>query len=149
MGDFDFLIGSWDITNRKLKRRLAGSDDWAEFPATSTCQSLFGGAANIDEIVFPTEGVSGLTLRLFDPVTKQWSLNWANSETGRLFPPVVGSFTDGRGEFYGDDSHEGTPVRVRYIWSEITPTSARWEQGFSMDGEQTWETNWVMELRRS
>jgi hypothetical protein len=148
MHDFDFLFGSWEITNRKLKDRLVGSSEWLEFPGTSVCWSLFGGAANVDEIAFPTENVSGLTLRLFDPRREEWSLYWANSATGVLFPPVVGGFSAGTGLFHGDDTQDGTPVRVRYVWSRITPTSARWEQAFSTDGEQTWETNWVMDLTR-
>jgi len=148
MHDFDFLFGSWDIANSKLKDRLVGSTQWLEFPGTSVCWGLFGGAANIDEITFPTENVSGLTLRLFDQQREEWSLYWASSATGVLFPPVVGRFSGGTGLFYGDDTQDGTPVRVRYIWSRITPSSARWEQAFSVDQEKTWETNWVMELAR-
>lgn len=148
MGDFDFLIGDWKVANRRLKQRLAGSSEWEEFEATSVVWSLLDGGANIDQITF-ADGTSALTLRLFQPHTGQWSLNWATSSEGSLFPPVVGSFADGKGLFYGDDTHDGTPVRVRFIWSEITPTSARWEQAFSADSEQSWETNWIMELKRS
>lgn len=39
-------------------------------------------------------------------------------------------------------------MRVRYTWSGITADSARWEQAYSVDGEQTWETNWIMEFTR-
>ena len=82
-----------------------------------------------------------------------WSIWWVNSRDGRLQPPVHGRFDAERlGTFYGDDTHDGTPdgtpVRVRYLWSRITPVSARWEQAFSVDGEQTWETNWIMDLTR-
>jgi hypothetical protein len=147
--DFDFFVGTWDVVNRRLGTRLAGSDDWAEFPATSTCWRLFGGAGNVDEIVFPTEGFAGTTLRLFDPARQEWSLYWASSRTGKLEPPVVGRFRDGRGDFYGDDAHDGTPIRVHFIWSEITPTSARWEQEFSTDSGDSWESNWVMQFTRT
>lgn len=147
--DFDFLIGSWEVSNRRLKTLLSGSDDWDAFPATSVCHSLFGGTANVDEIVFPTKGFAGATLRLFDHEHEEWSLYWASSRTGTLFPPVVGGFRDGRGDFYGDDEHEGTPIRAHFVWSEITGTSARWEQEFSADGGETWETNWIMELSRA
>lgn len=148
MGDFDFLIGSWKVTNRRLTQRLAGSTEWEEFTADSVAWSLLDGSANIDQITFP-DGTSALTLRLYQPDRKQWSLNWATSTGGSLFPPVLGAFSGGEGRFYGDDVQDGTPVRVRYIWSDITPTSARWEQAFSADQEQTWETNWIMELVRS
>lgn len=149
MNDFDFLFGRWDVSNRRLEKRLVGSTDWRQFPATSECRSLFGGAANVDEIVFPTEGFSGVTLRLFDPRRGQWSLHWASSDSGVLFPPVVGGFTDGRGEFHGDDSEGGTPVRIRFLWTRMSRASARWEQAFSVDGARTWETNWIMDLSRA
>jgi len=148
LGDFDFLIGNWKVANRRLKERLAGCTDWDEFEATSVAWSLLDGGANIDQFSFP-DGTTALTLRLYEPEHERWSLNWATSTEGTLLPPVVGAFSDGVGLFYGDDFHEGTPVRVRYIWSEITPNSARWEQAYSVDQEQTWETNWIMELTRS
>jgi hypothetical protein len=148
MGDFDFLVGSWNVHNRRLTKRLVGSDDWVEFTAPATSWSLFEGMANVDEIVFP-DGVRGLTLRLFNPATKEWSLNWSSSDTGTLFPPVVGRFVDGRGVFYGDDTEGGTPVRVRFVWSDITESSVRWEQSFSTDGGTTWELNWTMDFRRA
>lgn len=148
MGDFDFLIGSWKVANRRLRQRLVGSTDWEEFEATSVGWRLFDGGANIDQFTFP-DGTMALTLRLYEPERQRWTLNWATSTEGVLFPPTIGGFTDGVGLFYGDDTQDGTPVRVRFLWSEITPTSARWEQAFSVDGEKTWETNWIMELTRS
>jgi hypothetical protein len=149
MNDFDFLIGSWTVTNRRLGKLLAGSDDWDVFPGTTTCWSLFEGGGNMDEIVFPTLGSRGCTLRLFDVEREEWSLYWANSRTGLLQPSVAGTFTDGRGDFYGDDVHEGVPVKVHYIWSGTTTSSPRWEQEFSADGGRTWESNWVMEFTRA
>jgi len=147
-GDFDFLIGSWDVSSRRLKDLFVGCEEWDEFPATSRSWGLFEGAASVDEITFPTRGFSGLTLRIYDPERKHWSLYWVTSGNGILLPPVVGQFVDGRGDLYGDDVHDGRAIRVHYIWSRITPTSARWEQEFSVDGEQTWETNWTMEFSR-
>jgi hypothetical protein len=149
MNEFDFLIGSWNVANRQLTKPLTGSDEWETFPSTVVCQGIFNGGGNTEEITFPTRGTRGYTLRLFDVERKEWSLYWASSKTGLLYPPVVGTFTDGRGEFFGDDTHEGRPIRAKFIWSDITANSARWEQQFSIDGEQTWETNWVMEFTRA
>lgn len=149
MSDFDFFIGSWNVVNRRLKTLFAGSDEWEEFPGATTCRPIFGGGGNTEEIFFPTLGTRGFTLRLFDVQRREWSIYWANSSTGVLFPPVVGTFTDGRGDFYGDDTHDGKPIKAHFIWSDITPTSARWEQEFSADGGQTWESNWVMEFTRA
>lgn len=147
--DFDFLHGDWDVANRRRTDFLDPDSAWEEFPAVSRCWPLFGGAANIDEIDVPTQGWTGLTLRLFDLETELWSLNWSSSRSGRLFPPVFGRFgPDGRGEFHGDDTHDGKDVRVRFVWSGISDTTARWEQAFSLDGENTWLTNWTMDFTR-
>lgn len=149
MNDFDFLIGSWTIRNRQLKSLFTDCADWEVFPSTSTCQPILGGIGNVEEIVFPDTGTRGMTLRLFDTERRTWSLYWANSRSGVLFPPVVGGFDQGRGDFYGDDTHDGKPIRAHFAWSGITPTSARWEQEFSADGGRTWESNWVMEFSRA
>ncbi|WP_327004793.1 hypothetical protein OHA72_58850 [Dactylosporangium sp. NBC_01737] len=150
MNNFDFIVGTWTSTQRRLRKVLAGSDDWYEFPATSRAWNVMGGAGNVDEIDFPTQGFSGVTLRLYDPGTQLWSLYWASSRTGLTLPPMVGRFgEDGRGVFSGDDVYDGVPIACNYIWSRITPESARWEQEFSADGGQTWETNWVMDFTRA
>jgi hypothetical protein len=149
MNDFDFLIGSWNVVNRQLTTLFANSDEWDVYPGTATCQTIFDGGGTVDEIIFPTKGSRGFTLRLFDTATKQWSIYWANDRTGVLFPPVIGTFTGGRGDFYGDDTHDGKPIRAHFVWSDITPTSARWEQEFSADDGRTWESNWIMEFTRA
>ncbi|MEU6086834.1 hypothetical protein ABZ865_08490 [Streptomyces sp. NPDC047085] len=151
--DFDFLHGSWRVLNRRRTNFLDPGSDWEEFPATSHCRPLFDGAANIDEIDMPHLGAKGLTLRLFDRETEQWSLNWSASRTGKLFPPVTGRFAGARGElrgeFHGDDRHDGKDVRVRFVWSGASPTGAHWEQAFSVDGGETWVTNWTMDFSRT
>lgn len=148
MNHFNFLIGSWDLANRRLKEPLTGSTEWYEFPSTAESISLLGGAANMDEMSMPTLGFSGVTLRLYNAERDEWSLYWISSRRLVLDPPVVGRFTDGVGTFYGDDTHEGRPIRVRFLWSKITPTSAHWEQAFSVDDGKTWETNWMNDLTR-
>ncbi|MBT2396899.1 FAD-dependent oxidoreductase [Streptomyces sp. ISL-100] len=147
--DFHFLHGEWTVANRRLKTRLAGADDWEEFGSKAVIRPLFGGGANIEEIHYPTADLYGLTLRLYDSEHDEWSLNWATSAEGKLFPPVVGRFTDGVGRFEGEDEHEGTPVRVRFVWSDCGPDSARWQQSFSADGGATWELNWIMDFTRT
>jgi hypothetical protein len=148
MSDFDFLAGTWDVANRWLADFLDPGSAWEEFPGISRASRHFDGGASFDEIDFPTKGFSGLTLRVYNPDTKQWSLYWASKRTGTLFPPVVGSFTDGIGEFYGDDTYNDTPIRARFRWSDVDSGSPRWEQAFSADGGQTWVDNWSMEFTR-
>jgi len=147
MGDFDFLVGSWKVTHRRLAQRLTGHTDWVESTATARCWNVFDGMGNVDEIRIPGRP-TGMSVRIYDETTKQWSIHWAVAGSGLLGPPVVGSFTDGRGEFTGEDTHDGRPIRVRFIWSDITEKSARWEQAFSMDDGVTWEVNWVMSFTR-
>ncbi|MDB4951590.1 MAG: hypothetical protein JWM27_4239 [Gemmatimonadetes bacterium] len=147
--DFDFLIGSWNVANRRLEQRWVGSDAWDEFPGTNEVAALVDGIGNLEQMRFPTKGWSGITLRLFDRKHQEWSLYWANSRDGVLFPPVVGRFTGARGEFYGDDTDDGKPVRVRFTWHNAGPAQCRWEQAFSVDGGATWETNWTMDFTRA
>lgn len=147
---FDFFVGTWTSRQRRLRKILAGSDDWYEFDAINRCWSVLGGAGNFDELTFPELGYGGVTLRLYDAATDEWSLYWASSRTGLSLPPVVGRFgPDGRGVFTGPDVWEGRPITVRYLWSDITATSCHWSQAFSVDGGGTWETNWVADFTRS
>jgi len=148
--DFDFLWGTWDIANERLVERLAGSDAWERFEARGECWPILGGAGNVDTFVPVNNpsGYQGASVRVYDPAAEQWSIYWADNVRGQLFPPVFGRFVDGVGEFLGDDEHAGLPVLARFLWSGITVTTARWEQAFSVDGGETWETNWIMSFSR-
>ena len=149
--DFDFWFGSWQVHNRRLTRRLAGSDQWDEFPATVVARPLLDGLGNEDE--FRTDhdgGFVGMSFRFFDPERRRWSIYWADSRRpGELDPPVFGTFSGGLGIFEGEDIHRGRPILVRFTWSGVTTPTPRWEQAFSDDGGRTLETNWVMELARA
>jgi hypothetical protein len=98
--DFDFLIGEWHITNEFLKERLRGSDDWETFPATSRVERVMDGAGNLDQMSVPARGFTGMTLRLYDPAARLWSIYWSDTKSFRLFPPTIGRFENGRGEFF-------------------------------------------------
>ena len=148
--DFDFLMGSWTVHNRRLRDRLKGSTTWDEFEATSAARPLLGGIGNED--VYRTEyagGFTGMSFRFFDKAKGQWSIYWADSRRGVLDPPVIGSFAGDIGTFEGSDVFDGRPIRVRFLWSRIKTPTPRWEQAFSADGGKTWETNWVMDFARS
>lgn len=149
--DFDFLVGRWRVANERLRERLAGSTDWQRFDAVLECRPILGGLGNVDEFVtdeFEPSVFVGATLRLFDRLRRRWSLYWASNRTGVLEAPVVGAFANGVGIFEGDDVHQGTAVRVRFIWSGIGADRAQWEQAFSPDCGRSWETNWRMRLTR-
>ena len=150
--DFDFLVGEWRVHSRRLKERLAASTDWEEFEGTITSRRLMDGWANVDDTVFHTpQGIyRGVAPRAYDPKSGQWAIWWIDGRNpfGALDPPVKGRFVKGVGTFYADDVLRGKPIKVRFTWSDITPTTARWEQAFSPDGGKTWETNWMQKLER-
>lgn len=145
--DFDFLHGRWSVAHRRLRERLTGSSEWLTLTGTAVVRPVLRGVGNVDRFTFDGEEYEGLTLRLFDLDTQVWTIHWADSRTGRLDPPLAGRFAEGVGLFFGDDTHAGRPVRVRFIWRS-TPSGPRWEQAFSVDDGQTWETNWIMEFTR-
>jgi hypothetical protein len=148
MNDFDFFTGTWDVANRRRTDFLDSGSEWEEFPAISHASVHFDGSAHFDEIAFPTKGYAGLTLRLCDPDTGQWSLYWVSKRNPVVLPPVTGQFKDGIGDFFGEDDYNDVPVLVRYRWSEVTADSARWAQAFSTDGGETWLDNWYMDMTR-
>lgn len=146
--DFDFFMGRWNVRNRWLRKRLAGSDEWEEFEARSVARPLLDGLGNEDE--FRTDhagGFIGMSFRFFDPKSQRWSIYWADTRRpGVLDPPVFGAFSEDIGVFQGEDTFEGRPILVRFIWSRTTTGTPRWEQAFSEDGGETWETNWIMDF---
>ena len=148
--DFDFFFGSWRIANARLKAPLTGSDEWEHFDAWQDCEPILGGLGNLDRFHAVRNGkdFAGSSLRLFHPPTGQWRIYWMDNVSCELQPPVTGAFIAGVGDFYGNEQYQGKPIVVRYRWSDITADAARWEQAFSEDGGETWETNWIMTCRR-
>jgi hypothetical protein len=152
--DFDFEIGTWKIHLSRRVKRLEGSNDWVEFDGTSVTKPLWNGKADIEQ--FETDSkdlhIEGLTMRVYNPTTHQWSLYWASAsdpDLGTPIVPMVGEFNpDGVGEFYDQELWHGRSVIVRFIWSKITPNSAHFEQSFSADGGKTWEVNWITDQTR-
>ncbi|HKD22425.1 MAG TPA: hypothetical protein VKB71_10440 [Rhizomicrobium sp.] len=151
MHDFDFFLGSWTVHHRQLAARLKGSTEWIEFAGTCVTQATLGGQGNMDDNVLDKPGGAyrAVTLRAFDPGSETWSIWWLDARTpGKLDVPMVGCFEDGIGTFLADDQFEGKAIKVRFLWSRITPSSCRWEQAFSEDAGRNWETNWVMDFTR-
>jgi hypothetical protein len=143
--DFDFEIGTWKTRLSRRLNPLTGSDTWVRYEGTSVVRKVWNGRANLVELDVsgPAGRIEGLSLRLYDPAARQWSLNFASSAGGTLTPPVIGQFKDGRGEFYGQETYAGRSIYVRFVISDVTPDSCRFEQAFSDDGGKTWEVNWI------
>jgi hypothetical protein len=143
--DFDFEIGVWKTHLKRLVHPLSGSNTWVELDGTTVVRKIWDGRANLAELTI--DAASGrlqvLSLRLYDPRARQWSLNTANANGGSLSVPTVGEFRNGRGEFFDQESINGRTVLVRNVWSAITADSCRFDQAFSDDGGKTWEVNWI------
>jgi hypothetical protein len=141
--DFDWEIGEWTTRLSRLQRPLSGSSTWVKYEGMTVVRPVLGGSANLVELKVegPAGRIEGLSLRLYDPDARQWSLNFAGG--GVLTRPVYGEFKDGRGIFYGQDTLGGRAILVRFIISDVTANSARFEQAFSDDGGITWEVNWI------
>jgi hypothetical protein len=143
--DFDFHYGEWSTHVSRLIRPLTGSGEWVEYEGTTVVRPVWGGLANLVEL--DVEGPAGrlqaLSLRLFDAETGRWSLNTAANGGGGLSPPAVGMFRDGHGEFVSREVLSGRDILVRFVISDITPNSCRFEQAFSDDDGATWEVNWL------
>src|SRR5262249_54190468 len=143
--DFDFAIGNWKTHLKRLVHPLSGSTTWAEYEGTTICRKVWNGRANLLELAVdgPAGRIEGLNLRLYNPETHQWSLNFSNVKSGTLSEPTVGEFKNGRGEFFSHETFNGRAVIVRFVISEITEKSAHYEQAFSVDEGKTWEVNWI------
>ena len=143
--DFDFEIGTWKTHLSRRLRPLTGSTTWVEYEGTTVVRKVWNGRANLVELEVsgPAGHIEGLSLRLYNPESRQWSLNFSNSAGGTLSQPTVGEFKNGRGEFFNQETLNGRAIFVRFVISAITPNSCRFEQAFSDDGGKTWEVNWI------
>ena len=149
---FDFEFGKWNVHHRYLKERLAGSQEWVEFEGTSQTWATMNGHGNVEDnyIGKPGGAYRAMAIRAYDSGAKTWAIWWLDERQPRVIePPVFGNFQNGVGTFTGDDTFNGKPIKVRFIWSRITPNSAHWEQAFSPDGGKTWESNWEMQFARA
>lgn len=143
--DFDFQFGTWKTHLKRLVHPLSGSDEWAEYEGVTTVRKVWDGRANLVELSAdgPAGHFEGLNLRLYNPQSRQWSLNFASSRSGVMSKLTIGGFIDGRGEFYDQEDFEGRAVFVRFVITPLDVDTIRFEQAFSDDGGKTWEVNWV------
>lgn len=143
--DFDWEIGTWDTHLKRLREPLSGKTEWVEYAGTSVVKAIMGGRANLVELdVRGSSGrIAGVSLRLYQPASGQWTLHFANLANGMLTDPMQGSFKDGQGSFYGKDTVNGRAVLVRFLIVPMGAGQWRFEQAYSADGGQRWETNWI------
>jgi hypothetical protein len=147
--DFDPLLGKWKYHLKRRLHPLTGSNQWIEFDGTGVCRKIWDGS-QIEQAIFnaPTAQIEGLTLRLYNPQSHQWSLSWANRKIGTLDPPQIGEFKNGVGEFFAQDRIDGKVILLRFRWTKVNTSTPHFEQSFSDDGGTTWEVNWITDQTR-
>jgi hypothetical protein len=143
--DFDFEIGEWNTHVKRLQRPLSGSTTWVEYTGTTIVRGVLGKRANLAELAIEGSAgrIEGAALRLYNPETRQWSVNYFSAGDGTLTAPLFGGFSDGRGIFFGQDTFAGRAVLVRFVIVKENDDRYRFEQSFSADGGEHWELNWV------
>lgn len=153
--DFDFLFGRWQVSHRRLRHRLAGCAEWDHFGGSCEVRPLLDGRGNVDDNVIDLPELLGgryraATLRAFDPAQRQWAIWWLDGRwPDRIDTPMRGGFdAEARGLFLADETLEGRPIRVRFLWLHTRSDTPRWEQAFSADQGRSWETNWAMDFER-
>lgn len=157
--DFDALLGSWKVMNRRKKGNYFSSTqaygeaaEWEEFSGRDRFETQLDGRAIVEhwEATLPSgERALGYSVKAFEPATGQWAIIWIDNRNPLDFRPLFGTFEQGVGTFFQViETEDGQPLHVRYIWDEMTATTARWQQAFSFDGGTHWETNWVMQFSR-
>jgi hypothetical protein len=143
--DFDWDFGTWKAHQKRLLHPLTGSTTWVEYNGTDVVRKIWEGA---NEGIVEADGPAGhleiFTLRLYNPQAHQWNIYFAPRAAGTLSLPVVGEFKNGRGEFYDQEIYRDRTILVRFVISDITPTSGHFEQAFSADGGKTWEVNFIV-----
>jgi hypothetical protein len=143
--DFDWEIGTWKTHLKRLKGPLTGSTTWVEYEGTTVVRKVWDGRANFLELDVkgPAGAIEALSLRLYNPESRQWSLNFSNSRVGTMAIPAIGEFKNGRGEFYNQDTLNGRSIFVKFIIHCESADVCHFEQSFSGDGGKTWEANWI------
>jgi hypothetical protein len=150
--DFDFELGTWHAHVRRLAHRLTGSHDWDDFDGTVVTKPFMEGRGNLTEmdVTSPTSHtrIQNIAVRLYNPVSRQWSIYGADARTGVFDPPQIGQFDGRHGEFYATDLYQGRAIYIRLAWQSLSPTTTHLEQAFSQDGGRTWEVNWIYDGTR-
>lgn len=150
--EYDFDLGTWHTHTTRMLHPLSGKQEWTELDGTTVVTPVWGGRANLAEYkaVGPNGPIELLALRIYNPKTHEWSINFATPGRGELSnTPGIGAFNNGRVEFYDQERYNDKAILLRFSMWGITPDTAQSEQAFSTDGGKTWETNWINKYTRS
>jgi hypothetical protein len=146
--DFDFNYGTWR-THIKYRRGSSHTPAWGQQTGTVTLRKVWNGRGLLEEIsVGGADGFVGLTLYLYDPQTHEWSQSYADSSDGKFGPAMIGTFSHGRGELFGQDTYGGKLVLQRGVWSDIRTDAHHFEIDVSDNGGTSWQPVFIAALTR-
>ena len=146
--NFDFLIGKWNVINKRLKERLKNNNEWLEFPAKMETKPFLNGLGLMDEMKSSHFGDDfiGFSIRMVNPKTNIWTIYWADTSSPEYYlkEQVIEKFKNGIGEFFGKETFNNKEVKLRFIWKKPSVDTAKWEQAYYDEIKNEWETNWTM-----
>lgn len=148
--DFDFARGAWHTHATKVLDPFDGGTHTVTMDGTKTARPVWGGRAWLEEIEAdgPNGHWEGATLFVYNAKAGQWSQMYIDGASGEIEAPTIGSFKDGRGEFFGTTVFKGRTMLVRGVWSGITTNAHHYEISYSQDGGQTWAVAFKADLTR-
>jgi hypothetical protein len=147
--DFDFARGAWHTHVTRVLDPFTGGTHTVTLDGTKTARAVWNGRAWLEEIEAdgPDGHWEGATLFTYNAKSGQWSQTYIDADSG-IQPSSVGSFKDGRGEFFGTTDYQGRVVLMREVWSDVTADAHRFEISFSQDGGRTWVPRFKAYLTR-
>jgi hypothetical protein len=74
--------------------------------------------------------------------------NLRNNKISAISSSLIGSFKDGRGELFQQNTFNNRSILVRGLWSDITPTAHNYTESYSDDGGRTWKPAFIAHLTR-
>ena len=148
--DFDFNVGTWHTHIQRILDPFSAASNSIEIDGTVTVRKVWGGRAELEEIEAngPKGHWEALTLFLYNPKSHQWSQTFINSRMGILNPPLIGTFHDGQGELFNQDTFDNRSILVRGAWSNIRENSHSYQEWYSDDGSKTWKPAFIAHLTR-
>jgi hypothetical protein len=149
--DFDFSRGNWMTEVTIIKDPFNKPGEEIHMRGTKVARPIWNGKGWIEEI--EADGPGGhwqaANVFLYDPAAGQWSENYVDSSDGKMDPPSVGGYHDGKLEFYSIQSVGGRSVLVRGTWTISTPDLHSYEVARSIDGGRSWRTSFIARVSRS
>jgi hypothetical protein len=149
--DFDFARGVWHTHATQVEDPFDGGTHTVVMDGTKTARPIWNGRAWLEEIEAdgPKGHWEGATLFVYNPKAGQWSQTYIDGDSGESEAPTIGSFKNGRGEFFGTTVYQGRTVLVRGVWSDIGANAHRYEISYSRDGGQSWAVAFKAYLTRA